>query len=325
MTFIKTYRFLAVFVQDQILVFTTDTAPIALVLVCGTLDVDARAFVFALNLVHIGSDVYSVHLYGFQIILGSLWNGKKNEVWYYCNSEWQAFFTAPLLTAQNALLWSVAKHYGCKHVKQCGLIANRRSQANRDFSCVRNKNCCFARCAERVIMKSSIAKYHGCKHGKQCGLIANRRSQENRDFSCVRNMNCSFTCCAANVYSHWTCYQTGHHGSRRRTPCWLRRRRSGWTDGGGGADRPQTARRSSAAATRTGPWPWAAPSAWSAPSSHGASSGIASWTSPCTAAASGWGPCSALRTAKGSGDWGPVPVLKLAYAQWGKRLTSSLL
>ena len=39
---------------------------------------------------------------------------------------------------------SVAKHYGCKRTMHCGLIANGRSQANRDFSCVRNMKCCCA-------------------------------------------------------------------------------------------------------------------------------------------------------------------------------------
>ena len=43
---------------------------------------------------------------------------------------------------QNVSLLSVAKHYGCKRVKQCGLIANARSQAYRAFSCARNMNCC---------------------------------------------------------------------------------------------------------------------------------------------------------------------------------------
>ena len=42
---------------------------------------------------------------------------------------------------------SVAKHYSCKRARHCGLIANGRSQANRDSSCVRNLNCCSARCA----------------------------------------------------------------------------------------------------------------------------------------------------------------------------------
>ena len=42
---------------------------------------------------------------------------------------------------------SVAKHCGCKRASRCGLIANGRSQANRDFSCARNMNCCSARCA----------------------------------------------------------------------------------------------------------------------------------------------------------------------------------
>ena len=32
---------------------------------------------------------------------------------------------------------SVAKHYGCKRTRQCGLIASRHSQVNRDFSYVR--------------------------------------------------------------------------------------------------------------------------------------------------------------------------------------------
>ena len=33
---------------------------------------------------------------------------------------------------------SVAKHYGCKCMRHCGLIANGHGQADRDFSCVRN-------------------------------------------------------------------------------------------------------------------------------------------------------------------------------------------
>ena len=39
---------------------------------------------------------------------------------------------------------------GCNCVRHCGLIANGRSQENRDFSCVRNMNwcfTCFTRCA----------------------------------------------------------------------------------------------------------------------------------------------------------------------------------
>ena len=36
-------------------------------------------------------------------------------------------------THQNVSLWSVAKHYGCKRVKKCGLTANGRSQAYRVF------------------------------------------------------------------------------------------------------------------------------------------------------------------------------------------------
>ena len=42
---------------------------------------------------------------------------------------------------------SVAKHYGWKGARHCGLIADGRSQANRDVSCVRNMNCCVAHCA----------------------------------------------------------------------------------------------------------------------------------------------------------------------------------
>ena len=45
---------------------------------------------------------------------------------------------------------SDAKHYGCKYVRHCGLIASGRSQVNRDFSCVRNVNCCFVRCAATI-------------------------------------------------------------------------------------------------------------------------------------------------------------------------------
>ena len=46
----------------------------------------------------------------------------------------------------------VAKHYGCKPVRHCGLIANRRSQANPDFPCVRNMNCRFVRCTAIIII-----------------------------------------------------------------------------------------------------------------------------------------------------------------------------
>ena len=45
---------------------------------------------------------------------------------------------------------SVAKHYGFKRVKQCGLIANGHSQANRDFSC--EMYCCLAHCAAPVTL-----------------------------------------------------------------------------------------------------------------------------------------------------------------------------
>ena len=37
--------------------------------------------------------------------------------------------------------------YGCKCVKQYGLIANGRGQVYQDFPCVRNMNCCFVHCA----------------------------------------------------------------------------------------------------------------------------------------------------------------------------------
>ena len=46
---------------------------------------------------------------------------------------------------------SVAKHYGCKRGSRWSLIANGRSQPNRDFSCARNMNCCSARCAANII------------------------------------------------------------------------------------------------------------------------------------------------------------------------------
>ena len=49
---------------------------------------------------------------------------------------------------------SIAKHYSFKHARHCGLIANGRSQENRDFSCVRNINCGFANyAATRVIFR----------------------------------------------------------------------------------------------------------------------------------------------------------------------------
>ena len=48
---------------------------------------------------------------------------------------------------QNMLTWSVAKHYGCKCTRHCGLIAKGCSQANHGFPCVRKMNCCSAHCA----------------------------------------------------------------------------------------------------------------------------------------------------------------------------------
>ena len=57
---------------------------------------------------------------------------------------------------KNVSSWSssVTKHYGCKHARHCGLITNWHSQANQDFSCVRNMNCCAA--SEVVIFGWSL-------------------------------------------------------------------------------------------------------------------------------------------------------------------------
>ena len=57
---------------------------------------------------------------------------------------------------------SAAKHSGWKRTRHCGLIASGRSEANRDFSCVRNMNCCFARCAattEAVCVISTVLSW----------------------------------------------------------------------------------------------------------------------------------------------------------------------
>ena len=42
---------------------------------------------------------------------------------------------------------SVAKHYGWKRARHWGVLANGRSQANRDWPWGRILSCCFARCA----------------------------------------------------------------------------------------------------------------------------------------------------------------------------------
>ena len=39
---------------------------------------------------------------------------------------------------------SFAKHHGCKRARHCGIMANGRSQANRDFPYIRNMKWCFA-------------------------------------------------------------------------------------------------------------------------------------------------------------------------------------
>ena len=52
-------------------------------------------------------------------------------------------------------------HYGCKRARHCGLIANGRSQSNRAFSCVRNKNCCFARCAVKTLTCNTVVTSDG--------------------------------------------------------------------------------------------------------------------------------------------------------------------
>ena len=45
-----------------------------------------------------------------------------------------------------------SKHFRCKHARHCGLIANGRSQVNRDFSCIRNMNCCSVCFAYHIII-----------------------------------------------------------------------------------------------------------------------------------------------------------------------------
>ena len=44
---------------------------------------------------------------------------------------------------------------------------------------------CFARCAERLVMKSSAAKYYGCKRVKHCGVIANADAVKRIEFFLV--------------------------------------------------------------------------------------------------------------------------------------------
>ena len=45
-----------------------------------------------------------------------------------------------------------------KRARHCGLTANGRSQANRGFSCVRNVNYCFARCAAKTYNHSPLGE-----------------------------------------------------------------------------------------------------------------------------------------------------------------------
>ena len=51
---------------------------------------------------------------------------------------------------------NVATYYGCKRARHGGVIANGHSQANRDYSCVRNMNCCFAHCAANMAPETEV-------------------------------------------------------------------------------------------------------------------------------------------------------------------------
>ena len=53
---------------------------------------------------------------------------------------------------ENVSWWSQMSQsiMAVKRARHCGLLANGRSQANRDFSCVRNINCCFAHCTAKL-------------------------------------------------------------------------------------------------------------------------------------------------------------------------------
>ena len=58
---------------------------------------------------------------------------------------------------------SVARHYGCKRARHCGLIANGRSEVNRDFSCGRNTNYCYAaiRAIEVICPQGALQSSYG--------------------------------------------------------------------------------------------------------------------------------------------------------------------
>ena len=81
----------------------------------------------------------------------------------------RGFFRARMNSCGTCIMKpSVAKHYGCKRARHCGLIANDGCQANRDFSCIRNMNCCFARfaagCAAiSLILGEQRANYRGLR------------------------------------------------------------------------------------------------------------------------------------------------------------------
>ena len=79
---------------------------------------------------------------------------------------------------------SVAKHYGCKRARHCGLIANGRSQANRASSCAKRNT------AHQLLW--DIPVRHHFLSGDTCRLREHFFWSENwerflvRDFSCKK-------------------------------------------------------------------------------------------------------------------------------------------
>ena len=90
-------------------------------------------------------------------------------------------------------------------------------------------HCCFARCAERVVVNSCVAKHYGCKRARHRGLIANGRSQANPDNSCVRNMNGCFARFAhcATIIPILSIWSTACGTTTSFSTMWLRAAR--WT------------------------------------------------------------------------------------------------
>ena len=120
---------------------------------------------------------------------------------------------------------SVAKHYGCKRAKHRGLIANGRSQANRNFSCVRNMNCCVARlmphdCFELLLFQASgpESQTSGSASGRETTCLARSRSPPRDSSGDCGWVTCTVTWRATSAWATRTA--SGAAGRNLRSASW---------------------------------------------------------------------------------------------------------